>query len=112
MEKSKEVRTVIGLTFKQSLQKGYTKPYRNRNYLDWVKVQTCPCGAPADDPSHVNSYKGTGTKAPDLFVWPSCRPCHQMYETKRDYWRQLYGDEWEWVALTILQAVEEGVISL
>jgi len=55
-----------GMTFKHALRAGYVKPYRNRNYLDFVKTLTCPCGAPADDPSHVNSYKGTGTKSPDV----------------------------------------------
>lgn len=102
------------MNYKQRLQKGLAKPLRNRNYLDWVKTQTCPCGAPADDPSHVNGggYKGMGTKASDLFVWPSCRPCHQLYEVSAKEWRMQFGDEWEWVAVTIAQAVEEGVISL
>ena len=53
-----------------------------------------------------------GTKASDLFVWPSCRPCHQLYETNRAKWHEMYGDEWEWVALTIAQAVDEGVIEI
>lgn len=100
--------------YRYRLQKGLAKPFRSRSYLDWVKAQTCPCGAPADDPSHVNvgGYKGIGTKASDLFVWPSCRSCHQLYEEHRQQWREQWGSEWEWVALTIAQAVDEGVIEL
>lgn len=98
--------------FKQKLQAGYVKPYRNRAYLNWVKQQTCPCGMPADDPSHANHYKGMGTKSPDIFTWPSCRACHQLYETDRAKWHDLYGSEWEWIALTIAQAIEDGVINL
>ena len=102
------------MNYKQKLQKGYAKPFRSKNYLAWVKAQTCPCGAPADDPSHVNvgGYKGMGTKASDLVVWPSCSPCHQMYEVNRTKWHEFFGDEWEWVALTIAQAVDEGVIEV
>lgn len=100
------------MNFRRKLQSGLIKPFRSRAYLDWVKQQECPCGAPADDPSHVNHYKGIGTKSSDLFVWPSCRSCHQLYETNRPYWNQLYGSEWEWVALTIAQAVDEEVIEL
>jgi hypothetical protein len=102
------------MNYKHRLQKGLAKPFRSKPYLSWVKAQECPCGAPADDPSHVNvgGYKGMGTKASDLFVWPSCRICHQMYEVNRTKWHDLYGDEWEWVALTIAQAVDEGVIEV
>lgn len=104
----------MNFTFKQKLQKGLAKPVRNRSYLNWVKVQVCPCGNPADDPSHVNTggYKGMGTKAPDIFVWPSCRYCHNLYEHDVDEWRARFGNEWEWVALTLAQAVDEGVITL
>jgi hypothetical protein len=35
-----------------------------------------------------------------------------MYEVNRTKWHDLYGDEWEWVALTIAQAVDEGVIEV
>ena len=53
-----------------------------------------------------------GTKASDLFVWPSCRACHMLYEAKPKEWRLQFGNEWEWVALTIAQAADEGVIEL
>lgn len=53
-----------------------------------------------------------GTKAPDLFVWPSCRKCHQLYESDIKKWREEFGNEWEWVAITLAQAVAEHVIEI
>lgn len=102
------------MNFRRKLQAGLIKPFRSKAYRDYVSSLECPCGNPADDPSHVNvgHYKGMGTKAPDLFIWPSCRICHCLYETDRERWRELYGDEWEWVALTLAQAREDGVITL
>lgn len=70
------------ITFEQAVRAGYTGRIESRVYLDWVKSLDCDtCGAPGpSDPSHVNSYKGGGTKSPDLFAIPECRNCHESYE--------------------------------
>jgi hypothetical protein len=102
-----------GMTFDRALRAGYVGRIECRPYLDWLKTLPCDtCGAPApSDPSHLNSYKGMGTKAPDLFSIPQCRGCHEEYE--RD-------PGWEWhagdgpgyflqrCAIYLLQAFFEG----
>lgn len=98
-----------GMLYRDAIIRGLASHFRSRKYLRWVKRQICPCGCPADDPSHVNAFKGMGTKSSDLFVWPSCRNCHQLYEQHRQEWIEHFGDPWIWVAMTIAQAFEEGV---
>ena len=114
MDDNEKVSEVIGLTFKQKLQKGYVKPYRNQNYIKWVKQQVCPCGNHADDAHHVIDVGlgGMGTKASDLLTFPVCRSCHQDIHANLKHWENIYGDQMFWVAMTIEQAREEGVISL
>lgn len=70
------------MTFEEALRSGHAGRIECRAYLDWLKTlpcDTCHAGPPSD-PSHINSYKGTGTKAPDLFSIPQCRACHEHYE--------------------------------
>ena len=114
MEKSKEVRQVIGLTFKQSLQKGYIKPTRNKNYLSWVKTLPCPCGAPADDAHHIidAGFGGMGTKADDLLTFPVCRACHTEIHQNLRRWEDVYSIQQDHVLETLLQAVHDGVLPL
>ena len=71
-----------GLTFEQALRFGYTGRIVLSSYLDWVGTLPCSrCGAPPpSDPSHVNAYKGIGTKSPDPWAIPECRRCHEFYE--------------------------------
>ena len=70
------------MAFDIALRLGYTGRIECRPYLDWIK--TLPCDTchrpPPSDPSHVNGYKGTGTKSPDFFAIPECRACHENYE--------------------------------
>jgi len=72
------------MTFEQALRGGHTGRIECRGYLDWLKTlpcDTCHAGPPSD-PSHINAYKGIGTKSPDLFSIPECRACHEHYERK------------------------------
>lgn len=71
-----------GITFEQALRAGYVGRIECRPYLDWLKTLPCDvCGTPApSDPSHVNAFKGQGTKSPDLWAIPECRTCHEAYE--------------------------------
>lgn len=66
----------------QAVRAGYAGRIELRPYLDWIKTLPCDtCGAPPPcDPSHVNSFKGQGTKSPDPFAIPQCRGCHENYE--------------------------------
>lgn len=70
------------MAFDQAVRLGYTGRIELRPYLDWIKELPCDtCAAPSpSDPSHVNAFKGTGTKSPDLFAIPQCRRCHELYE--------------------------------
>ncbi len=70
------------LSFEQALRLGYTGRIQLPAYLDWIRTLPCAsCGAPPpSDPSHVDSFKGQGTKSPDPFAIPECRRCHERYE--------------------------------
>lgn len=75
-----------GMTFEQALRAGYTGRIDHEGYRKWLK--TLPCDvchkAPPSDPSHVNAYKGAGTKSPIFFAIPECRACHEAYEDDGD----------------------------
>jgi hypothetical protein len=106
---------MIGLTFKQKLQKGYAKPLRNKNYLKFVSSLTCPCGAPADEAHHIIDVGfggGMGTKASDALTFPVCRACHTEIHQCVSRWEGIYGSQWEHVAMTLAQAIEDGAIEL
>lgn len=94
-------------------QNGY-QPFRNREYLDWVK--TLPCVVteqPADDPHHLigHGQGGMGTKAPDLFAIPMTRTEHtKLHDMGYQSWEEQHGSQWFYVAKTIERAVFEGVL--
>src|SRR5258708_1116676 len=70
------------MRFDQAVRLGYAGRIEHRPYLDWLKTLPCDtCGCPPPcDPSHVNGFKGAGTKSPDLFAIPEWRNCHESYE--------------------------------
>lgn len=72
------------MTFEQALRAGYTGRIVCKPYLQWLKTLPCDtCGAPPpSDPSHLNAWKGMGTKSPDLFAIPECRECNRKYDTQ------------------------------
>ncbi len=96
-------------TTKRSLGKPDPR-WRSRTYLDWVKTLPCVmCGAPADDPHHikgVGQLSGAGLTAPDWAVVPVCRTHHDEIHLKPDLWPL----QWEWAALTLGKAIDEGVL--
>ena len=56
--------------------------WRSPEYLAWIRtLPCCRCGGPGGDPHHVIGLNwglsGMGTKAPDSYVMPACRACHQ-----------------------------------
>lgn len=107
---------MLKLTFKQALQRGYIKPIRKKSYLAWmVKNCRCPCGAAATESHHLISAGfggGMGTKNSDLMAFPICGLCHAMLHADVAEWEDCYGSQYEHVVFTMLQAVNEGVLSL
>lgn len=99
-----------GLSFEQALQFGYVGKIVCRPYLDWLKELPCDtCGAPPpSDPSHINAYKGTSTKAADLLAIPQCRDCHELYEREGDALWKANGSFAARVSLYLLRAYWEG----
>jgi hypothetical protein len=92
-----------GMTFIQAVRAGYAGRIESRAYLDWIKTMPCDtCGAPGpSDPSHVNAFKGQGTKSPDLFAIPECRenlrskPRREHRHSRREHGEAMakrYGD--------------------
>jgi len=98
-----------GMTFEQAVRFGYTGRIELRPYLDWLKTLPCDtCGAPApSDPSHVNSFKGQGTKSPDPLAIPECRVCHENYERGPAYQETRL----QRAAMYLLRAIWEGRLS-
>jgi hypothetical protein len=94
------------MSFEQALKLGYTGRIELRPYLDWLRTLPCDtCGAPPpSDPSHVNSFKGLGTKSPDPFAIPECRRCHETYERASPQADQRL----QRAAMYLLQALYEG----
>jgi hypothetical protein len=105
---------VIGLTFRQKLQKGYVRPYRSKAYLEYVSgLVCCGCGQPADEAHHVISAGiggGMGTKASDFLTLPVCRKCHDEIHRDSKKWEEMHGSQFMHICLTHEQAREEGVI--
>lgn len=89
-----------------------TKPIRLPAYKKWIKTLPCViCGAPADDPHHlkgVGHLSGGGLTAPDTYLMPTCRGCHNSIHATPEYWSQ----QWEWVARTLSKAIADGVFVL
>jgi len=106
---------MLNLTFKAALQKGYIKPVRNKAYLVWmVKAGRCPCGAAATEAHHLIDSGfggGMGTKNSDLLAFPICGVCHSELHACVSEWEETYNSQWEHVALTMAQAVNEGVLT-
>jgi len=103
------------MNFKRKLQAGLIKPYRNKNYLKYVASLECPCGNPADEAHHIIDAGlggGMGTKQGDIFSIPVCRGCHTLLHGNVGKWESIYGAQTLWIALTIAQAMEDGVIEV
>jgi hypothetical protein len=113
------------LPFKRRLMAGLVKPIRSKAYLDWVKtLSCCGCGIePASDGFSVNTMDahhliaaglggGMGTKASDLLTIPLCRKCHNELHRDVKDWETENGSQYKHICLTLLEAVDEGIIEL
>ena len=104
------------LPFKRRLMAGLVKPIRSKAYLTWVKsLPCCGCGAPADDAHHainVGLGGGMGTKASDILSLPVCRGCHDKIHKDVKAWETENGSQYKHICLTLLEAIDEGVIEI
>ncbi len=84
--------------------------WRSEAYLSWVRtLPCCSCRGPGGDAHHligVGQLGGMGTKAPDSYVMPLCRLCHQAIHNSPEDWPT----QWEWVARTVALAIHEGLL--
>lgn len=99
------------LSFRGALSRGYVERMESRSYMDYVKTLRCvSCRAPADDPHHPHGagFKGMGTKVPDYWVIPICRPCHDELHRDVQAWEDVNGSQFEHALMTLTQAVREG----
>lgn len=96
-----------GMTFEQALRAGYAGRIDHEGYRRWLKTLPCDvCHAPApSDPSHLNDFKGAGTKSPIFLAIPECRPCHEEYERDGDPDTEARMAR---ASLYLLQAIFEG----
>ena len=61
------------------------KPYRNAEYLDYVREHPCiSCNAPGpSEPHHfMRGAGGLGMKVDDTHTVPLCRRCHACWHTE------------------------------
>lgn len=104
------------LAFRPALQGGYLEPLRSEAYKTWVRTLPCAtCGRRGlSECNHVVGYgfKPVGGKTDDFWVFPQCRECHELITVRRRKWEELYGEQWQYVALTMLEAIHEGVLVL
>jgi len=68
------------------------KPYRNPQYLAFIRSKPCGCGCgapPPSDPHHIRRPvwgAGTGIKPHDYVTVPRARKCHQAAEERHEYY--------------------------
>jgi len=68
------------------------KPYRNPDYLKFIRSKACGCGCgapPPSDPHHVRRAvwgAGVGIKPHDYATVPRARGCHQAAEGRDEYY--------------------------
>jgi hypothetical protein len=104
-----------GLSFREALKLGYAV-IRTEPYMRLVRaLPCCACNAPApSDPHHPHGvgYKGSGTKAPDIWVIPLCRRCHDELHADRVAWEEKNGSQFEYVVVTFANLWLTGAITL
>ena len=79
-------------------------------YLQWVKTLTCvECGTDqCIDAHHLIGHNRGGLKNPDEFAFPLCRQHHdRLHNLGYNYWEELNGSQWEFVARTLAMHVRE-----
>ena len=86
------------------------KPYRNKDYTDWVKKQPSVISQiPADDPHHLIGHCTGGTKVSDLFTFPLTRGEHtELHDMGWQTWESINGSQWKFVAETLEKAIKDG----
>jgi hypothetical protein len=104
-----------GLSFREALKAGYAA-VRSEPYMALVRQLPCAvCDAPGpSDPHHPHGvgYRGSGTKAPDIWCIPLCHPHHMELHADRVAWEEKYGEQFEFVVVTVAHLWVKGLITL
>jgi hypothetical protein len=103
-----------GERFFSALWRGEVPPVKSGTYEAWVRTLPCACCG-ATGPSEVSHladepFKALGSKVPSLWVWPSCRDCHNLYHRSREAFSKVHDGPWRLIGVTVLQAQVEGVL--
>lgn len=87
----------------------------NEKYLKWVKsLPSVISHMPADDAHHLigHGMGGMGTKVSDYLTFPLTRLEHsELHDKGWKAWEAQHGEQWRYVALTLLRAIQEGVLT-
>lgn len=88
------------------------KPFRSKEYTDWVKSQpSAISGLPGDDPHHLIGHGTGGAKVSDLFTFPLTRFEHtELHNMGYQSWEEIHGSQWKFVAKTLEMAIKDGII--
>lgn len=87
---------------------------KNKKYLEWVR--SLPCVITGDhivEAHHLIGYgqSGMGLKASDWYAFPLSPLLHrELHDRGWKEWEEKYGCQWRFVAQTMHQAAEEGIL--
>lgn len=96
----------------QTLHK--SKPYRSKEYMDWIKTLPCVAsGMPADDAHHITGTKqgGMGAKPGDNYCIPLTRIMHTMLHQDPKAWEKIYGRQMDHLNRIVELARKENKLS-
>lgn len=85
----------------------------SESYTRWVKQLPCVCcNQQSDDPHHPYDvgFGGMGTKVPDHWVIPLCRPDHDDLHRDVAGWEAKHGPQLYHALMTITRAIYEGIL--
>lgn len=102
-----------GMSFLQAFRAGYVGRIEDERYLAWVRtLPCCCCGGPGGVAHHPYSVigKGAATKVPDYLAIPMHPEHHERLHASVARWEAENGAQLHHAALTMLQAIHEGVL--
>lgn len=91
----------------------FGQPHRNPAYLDWVKsLPSAISGTPqCGDAHHLIGNNRQGMKVSDYLTLPLTRQEHDELHNKGfKRWESMWGPQSHYVNLTILRAIDEGIL--
>ena len=87
---------------------------RDKKYLSWVRQQPSVISQQYNCAAHHiigHGQGGMGLKASDLFAFPLTHLEHmELHQHGYKAWEEIHGSQWRYIAETLHQAAEEGVL--